>query len=177
MPHYSGLSVLEQYSYDIIHCKGSDHANADALSRIVRKHCSRTNCPDCSQNRTEETDQFVEHLLAPVTRSRNQQHSSGTNVSVDPVTSCQWLDSWSREQLLDWQRQDTDIKPVLQWKEESERKPNWNTVSSYSHGTKTLHAQWHQLHMEDGLLYREWHPQGLRHTRDVVNQLVAPERK
>ena len=43
------LSILETYNYEITHCRGSKHTNADALSRLsTARTCRRVDCSDCS---------------------------------------------------------------------------------------------------------------------------------
>ena len=46
------ISVLDTYTYEIEHRRGSFHKNADALSRVSIGHrkCKRTDCPDCVGN-------------------------------------------------------------------------------------------------------------------------------
>lgn len=44
------ISVLESYNFIIEDRKGSQHTNADALSRKPNRFCKREDCPGCDKN-------------------------------------------------------------------------------------------------------------------------------
>ena len=62
---------------------------------------------------------------------------------------------WSHAKMLDAQRNDPDISPVLKFKAECSRKPLWPELSPLSGNCKILLSNWDSLHVESDLLYRK----------------------
>ena len=58
--------------------------------------------------------------------------------------------------LREKQLEDGDIKGILKSKEAGQGKPAWEDVSPGSPATKALWAQWDQLVLTDGFMYRTW---------------------
>ena len=78
----------------------------------------------------------------------------------------------SPEELRCAQLNDTDIKPVLIWKESRVEKPDWEQIAPYSHTTKIYIGQWESLTIINGVLYRLWEtPAG----DATLKQLVLPK--
>ena len=78
----------------------------------------------------------------------------------------------SPEELRCTQLNDTDIKPVLIWKESRVEKPDWEQIAPYSHTTKIYIGQWESLTIINGVLYRLWEtPAG----DATLKQLVLPK--
>jgi hypothetical protein len=42
------LSILGNYSFDLVHRAGKLHTNADSLSRLIARKCKREDCQDCA---------------------------------------------------------------------------------------------------------------------------------
>lgn len=80
-------------------------------------------------------------------------------------------EDWTPEYLRRAQMEDTDIQPIIIWKESEQPRPVWNQVSPYSEPTKSYWAQWDSLELRGGVLYRHLEkPVG-----DVVTwQLLTP---
>ena len=51
------ISIIDTYDMEIQHRKGSQHKNADGLSRTPKRKCKRENCPDCT-----EMEQGIEYF-------------------------------------------------------------------------------------------------------------------
>ncbi|KAJ8951058.1 hypothetical protein NQ318_003754 [Aromia moschata] len=62
-------------------------------------------------------------------------------------------DDWQSEKVLKDQKNDPNLKPIVNWKKEG-RKPTWEEVSRYSPTVKSYWAQWNSLVLSDGLLKR-----------------------
>ena len=170
------LSVIETYNYEIQHRKGSKHNNADALSRYpVTRKCKRIDCPDCVIQTKPVVragvDEISAHTEASVPR---RTHVCGPvlDVADDSETHAEksWLNTWSMEQLHDWQQADPCVSRIVQWKEKAVDRPRWAEVAPYEANTKAYWCQWNMLRVHDGLLYRVWYPYG---SKESVLQLVA----
>ena len=98
----SWLSKLEKYDFTIVHRIGPQHGNADALSCIPHRKCPRSECPDCSS-----------------TVKKAYKISRKTRVDTD-----EWLEGWTTEDLLDWQRSDLVLKREISWLETPTQNPS-----------------------------------------------------
>jgi hypothetical protein len=139
------IQKLQQYDFEIQHRRGKSHGNADALSR---RPCS-DKCKHCS--RAEE------------------HYSYGEMKQVSEIISTP--DPWSPSEIRKCQLEDKDIKPIIDWKEKSER-PSWQEVSPLSTITKCYWAQWDSLELKEGVLYRRWESEDGKNTR---LQMVLPK--
>ncbi len=155
------LSVLETYDFDLKHRKGSQHTNADALSRRPKRRCKREDCPEC---RTADT----------ICAVRGRRPTGGAQMAnvAELSTDGEWLDCWSQAQIEEWQQQDSDIRLVMQWLEQSTDRPEWKEVAPLSSELKAYWTQWGKLEVRGGLLYREY--TAADGCRQPVWQLVAP---
>ena len=75
---------------------------------------------------------------------------------ADQLRAVQLSPTYTPTELRKGQLQDTDIKLILKWKEESEQKPAWKDVSMYSSAVKTYWMNWNLLEVKDGVLMRRW---------------------
>ena len=154
------LQKLQKYDFEIQHRLGRSHGNADALSR---RPCDEIDCTFCS--RLEKKDEEVARLARRVVANEGMP----TN-STEPETSV--FKIWSKEEIIQKQAEDSDIRPLLQLKLDSTIKPTWENVSSQSYGTKAYWAQWESLEIIEGIMYRRWEdPDG----RESKYLLVAPK--
>ena len=78
---------------------------------------------------------------------------------------------WSTDEILKAQSEDLDIKPIMQWKNESNDRPTWKVVSPTSRITKAYWAQWDRLQLREGILYRRWES---NRGDELFWQLVVP---
>ena len=77
-------SKLNKYYFTIVHKKGSQHGNADVLSRIPSRKCPPSECPQYSS-----TVQLAYKI------------SRRARVETD-----EWLEGWTNEDLFEWQPSD-----------------------------------------------------------------------
>ena len=75
----------------------------------------------------------------------------------------------SQQELRAAQQGDSDLKPLLQWKEAGDDKPPWQTAAPYSEVTKAYWMHWESLELKDGVLYHLWE------TRAGDKQLIFPK--
>ncbi|GFS57997.1 uncharacterized protein TNCV_3124741 [Trichonephila clavipes] len=75
---------------------------------------------------------------------------------IDPVVrqvttpSTLALDPWSDESVRKDQLADTNIKPIIEFKESSEEKPGWQDIAPFHPTTKRYWALWNSLHLRNG---------------------------
>lgn len=144
------LSTLDTFDYEMVHRKGVKHVNADALSRQIHRKCPRSDCPQCRPS-----------VVCPVFPQP---------VDVDD----DWLNTWSVDEVKNWQREDPVLSRVIQWLENSSDRPPRGEIAQFDSSTKAFWHQWEMLKLSNGILHRKWFPQG-KHARAVpYEQLVAP---
>ncbi|GBL73575.1 Retrovirus-related Pol polyprotein from transposon 297 [Araneus ventricosus] len=139
------IQRLQEYDFEIQHCKGTSHGNAHALSR---RPCGES-CKHCSNTEKKfgiEIDTSVKVL---------------TTTSVDP--SCE---------IRKAQLEDDAIKTILEKKLMSADRPSWQEIAPESPATKRYWALWDSLHLKDGVLYRRWESDDGRSCRW---QLILPK--
>ena len=147
----SWLSKLEKYDFTIVHRIGPQHGNADALSCIPHRKCPRGECPDCSS-----------------TVKKAYKISRKTRVDTD-----EWLEGWTTEDLLEWQRSDLVLKREISWLETPTQNPSG--VSKYDRRAKVYLGQLENLYLnEQGILCRKWYPQSKGLMVQMISQVVAP---
>lgn len=92
--------------------------------------------------------------------------------NVVPLTETALVNGYQHSEVRAAQLKDSDLRPLIEWKEKCEERPSWQTVASCSPATKHCWSQWRSLRVKDGILYRLWEtPSGER----VVHQLVLPK--
>ena len=78
------------------------------------------------------------------------------NSSTSHDRAEQWLKGLTMSELRDAQLADDNIRPVVQWKESKEGRPEWPKVASENPAVKSYLAQWDRLSLQNGVLYRRW---------------------
>ena len=78
---------------------------------------------------------------------------------------------WSSEALRAAQEADSEIKPILEWKETFQEPPKKEVVMVHGFATRSYVKQWEKLHLMEGVLYRRWESSNRLH---VAEQLVVP---
>ena len=121
------LERLEEYNFTVVHRKGSQHNNADALSRLPCRQCGR------DSHTTENSDATLPEVMGVVTSSPFQTYST--------------------EEMRKLQMEDTIIGPVFA-AVKSGRRPLADQVSAWQRESKWLLQQWESLCMYNGLMYR-----------------------
>ena len=65
---------------------------------------------------------------------------------------------WEHEELAKEQREDSDLRPIVEALIAGNTRPQWSVISGVSPDAKTLWGQWDRLKLLDGVLWREWVP-------------------
>ncbi|XP_039602210.1 uncharacterized protein LOC120524423 [Polypterus senegalus] len=126
------MEILQEYDFEVQHRPGQQHANADALSR---RPCLTDECRYCSRQE--------ERGLGPSSASAGLGDTDGGG---EPFTT---------DQLRQLQANDQVLVKVKGWLE-TQARPDWQTVSSQGPEIKSLHSQWGNLELHDGVVYRRW---------------------
>ena len=175
------LSRLEQYNFEIQFRKGSDHVNADALSRC--HSCKNERCPGnlrvpTSESDTSEGEIPVRPLKGKITRTKKLERVESvgweTNQTMEPIsrrrlsrrqqaqvrtldarlTEQNWLSDFSRNDLIAAQKVDVVTGTVYEWVQTNNRPEN-RELAKHSEETKNLVARWKQLSLQDNVLVRQ----------------------
>ena len=81
------------------------------------------------------------------------------------------FDSYSREDLIQMQKDDPDIGIVVQWLVQSSERPDRSMVHDKSPAVRNLWLSWKQLTMIDGVVYKRYM---INHSLTSSLQLVVP---
>lgn len=160
------LQILSTYVFDIQHRPGSQHGNADGLSR---RPC--TECTHC-----ERQEVSYEHGNTPVHATvRMLSCSSSLKTSQENFkneNTCSWFASIPRVDITESQKADPNIGIIYKWKKDNIPRPKWEDISHMNSKIKSYWSQWDRIVIENDILYRKWfHIK----TSDVFLQLVLPE--
>ena len=158
------IEKLEEFHYSIEVRPGAQHANADGLSRL---ECGGKRCI-CEG--VAETAMGSEHVSA-VRRNREKRPRVGKKAQHH-VNSVQFEAAWTTEEMVEAQRTDPDIAPILRAKVDGDQRPTWEDISIESPATKSYWAEWDRLYLRGDLLYRKWESNDGRFYRF---QLVLPK--
>ena len=155
------ISSLSPYDFVIEHRSGTSHGNADGLSRKMikdkRRRCGREECPECPPGSASN--------ISVITRGHNPPNNQQTLIN--------WCSAWSNEDLRKMQQEDPDINKVCTWLNDNPEVPSKATQAPESDGIRAICAQWPQLTILEGLLYRKWH---LKHDQtEEIFQFIAPK--
>ena len=146
------LEIMEEYRFVIEHRAGKQHGNADALSRSPcydRRCCPYIEDQEGREELEGHDGKRVSAIVGP---------SDVANVGV--------------ERLIEAQRNDVDIAPILQMKCMMKEKPKWDDVANYSEKTKALWRQYDRLLVCNGVLKRVFVSDD---NHDEYLQIVMPE--
>ncbi|XP_060568984.1 uncharacterized protein LOC132727472 [Ruditapes philippinarum] len=79
-----------------------------------------------------------------------------------PVMNSNWIGQWSNKELLEFQKQDPDIRIILDFKLKSKDKPSKHIIAQYNTNVRTFWTLWESLIVKNNLLWREHENQTLR---------------
>ncbi|CAG2224863.1 Retrovirus-related Pol polyprotein from transposon 297 [Mytilus edulis] len=156
------ISVLDTYDYEIEYRKGTQHTNADVLSRKPYRLCKRSDCPACDKNQVGQScDNPDKCLLAPIRPGNSDldetipyvEDDSDNEGEPDLPQISNWLRVWTSEEKVSWQDNDPDISKIVNMLGEFDEKPGKEVVSGCSYGIRNLWSVWESLLIENGLLY------------------------
>jgi transposase InsO family protein len=149
------LEVLAAYDFQIIHRAGKQHGNADGLSS---RPCFP--CDYCTRQEQKDVDPVDECECQPpvtetVRRVSANQIPSDFSSPEDSELACNWLQQKTQEGLRVLQHTDPVLRAFSELKEHGER-PEWKDISAHGLTLKSYWAQWENLHLREGVLYRRW---------------------
>lgn len=186
---------LQEFNFTIEHRKGSDHGNADGMSRVPvsrRRRCEREECIECESQPVkpvrvvttrrgaaalaEKTTVVEPESVAvdptPVEETGGVGRKKRQNLkSKEKVEGPNWLEEWSVEELRSMQQKDKAISRVLVLFESHDSPPGRAELLAESEVVRVLCTQWGSLRILGGLLYRVWRP---KYEIGEKLQLVAP---
>ena len=146
-------AFVEQFSFTIRHRPGTQHRNADALSRRPMH-----------DEGSDEND--YEFRASAATRPRAVDSPRSEVTEPNEVMS--------EQSMAKLQLEDPDIAPILRLRLQRSDQPQPEEVLSESEAAKVLWGQWHNLRIREGTLYREWSG---KYGHPTVLQLVIPQVK
>ena len=174
------LQVLEETYYTIEVRKGSEHTNADAMSRIPVEECGGKRCICDGVAELEESgntdDDYRTHsaafdmpneqpCAAPDADSDDEIMDAGRpqlpppNVKVNmfQVNAMKFDQRWTAEQIANAQREDPDMKLLYASKKNATGRPDSHEIKPLSDAAKAYFHDWRRITLEDnGVLYRRW---------------------
>ena len=142
-------TLIERFSFVMMHCPGTKHKNADALSRR----------PFDKENDNDRQDR-VQCAKSKV--SKNQQSTQDLSQAL------------AGKAMSELQQQDSDIGPILRLRIQQTNQPQPEEILSASEMTKVLWRQWQRLVIRDDVLYRALET---KHGRQATLQLIVPSSK
>ena len=148
------IERLAAYNFVIEHVPGSSPQiqRVDALSRLPNRPCG-AECQSC--NNAEAKEQELTQIL-----------------QIRWITA-RPADGLNPEQLVEDQRMDPNIRPILTALQASRKRPPFQDISSFGPKTRALWHQFPSLVIQDGLLKRAFeHPSG--DPSKIRFQLVLP---
>ena len=139
------FQFLSTYNFTIQHIAGTQHGNADGLSR---RPCIDDPCRYCNGQDQRETNRSLSKIPC-ITPSIHRI----ANQTIHQI----WLHDKSKEDLQKLQLEDSHIKLLLQWKKTRKERPCWSEISRLDNKMKTYLGIWEQLRIIDDILYRKIH--------------------
>ena len=132
------LEMIEEFDFEICHRPGTKHDNVDTMSRGPT---GDQHSEDTMKVSSEEVMWVrpVEEIMPSVLASESPGQEAG----------------WTKEILRKEQQSDSNIGPVLSWKESSHH-PTQQELSPCSEEVKVLVSNWNQLEVLQGVLHRTW---------------------
>ena len=163
------IEILSAYDFEVEYRRGTQHGNADALSRCPDPKVCK--CPDqeglrcgpclkCIRKTELMLGRIVEretYVVSSLAEGGTKEASSegGPMLRRSTRTTPGWLLSHSKSMLLSRQEGDSDISPVLQWKKDGQR-PGSSVVCKTSPATRNYWQYWDSLEIVEGLLMRRF---------------------
>ena len=98
------------------------------------------------------------------------QETDGERGRPEREERSNWLDLWTNQELAEMQDSDSQCKEVRSWLKNRTR-PKVQDLKGADRLKRALWAQWDQLVLRDGVMYRRWYPEG---ALDPCWQTVVP---
>ena len=157
------LQELGTYNLTVTHRPGTQHRNADALSRRPCAACARMTKQDeeWSAQKEKISEELDSNKPGYVNALQSEEQPGCSHWETKPSRNVEKLKSapfvlegWDAVSLRQKQLEDPAIAQILNAKELSEQRPLWDDISDTSKETKILWATWDTLTVENGLLFR-----------------------
>ncbi|CAC5409896.1 unnamed protein product [Mytilus coruscus] len=132
------IETLGSFEMQIQHRPGTQHRNADALSRIPSKQCGyhsglETETVSAETGNQHDTVNAITSIGGSYDKDDDNEHH---DLSLKEI-----------------QKNDHDMKIVTEWVEIDER-PDYKDISETGFFLRSLWSQWNNLELRDGLIYR-----------------------
>ena len=174
------LQVLEETYYKIEVRKGSEHTNADAMSRIPVEECGGKRCICDGVAELEETGKATDdyRTQSAAFDMPNEQPCEGDGADSDDeimdagrppvphpvsevnamtINAVKFDQRWTAEQIATAQRTDPDLKLMYESKKNATGKPDSYELKPLSDAAKAYFHDWRRITLEEnGVLYRRW---------------------
>lgn len=165
------IEILSAFDFEVEYRKGTQHGNADALSRcpdpkicacLMEGPLKCGPCPKCI--RKTDVMQGIQHgyvidqvrSVAEGTKGYSNNDIGDTpDAEVVRQAAVRWLSPYSSKVLKSKQAEDPDIGPIMQWKEAGNR-PRSEAICPTSPATRSYWHYWDSLELVDGVLLRRF---------------------
>lgn len=124
-------------------------------------------CQEC-QNSVDEWQDFKENIETITDLSKRGNNFSARVVNLD--SPCNWMYQFSVTEMIDFQKQDSDLKILYQWLEQ-EKLPSRDEVAQFSPAVRNFWLNWDSITLKDGILYRKL----TLADKKEVQQLLVPK--
>ena len=118
----------------------------DSSSSPAPGHSDKIPVPHSGTGETQGQDWSFLSLISPTIYP----------CEVADTNECNWLSSWSQEELQEMQREDKSMKMILEYKQDNDTRPELPEEFQTDKTSKALWYQWDSLEVKNGLLYRKW---------------------
>lgn len=137
------LEILSMYDMTIEHRSGSQHRNADALSRRPCNKCKYNPNWEMEKSKKSFSEKKTTHQVCGIETRSKETDNVHNETGIDDIS------------LADLQKEDKEICLVKKWLLEN-IKPSQTELSYGGIMTKALWEQRDILQVQDELLYRKW---------------------
>lgn len=176
------LEELSQYNFKLIHRKGTEHVNADSLSRI-RDPLEKCDCYSAGQNLHDlpcggchyctrahkQWARFNEDVDDVVPLAVRSVEALLPNPISEPQAVSNWVESLTSPELRKAQIEDPNIGIVINWLEHS-YEPTTRELQLTGPETRALWLTRDHLKLQEGILYYSW-----ANLKDRSECLVVPQ--
>lgn len=145
------MEVLSQYHFTIEHREGKKHLNVDALYHIPAKWSHEDLEPKCQecQSSVDEWQDFKKNIETITDLSKRGKTFSSRAYNLD--WPCIWMYQFSITEMIDFQKQDSDLKFLYQWLEQ-EKLPSRYEVVQFSPAVRNVWLNWDSITLKNGTL-------------------------
>jgi len=170
------ISVLESYNFILEYRKGSQHTNADALSRKPYRLCKREDCPGCDKNvhkitvnpvvrsvNDTDLDETIPYMESDTEQNETIPYADESEVHEnlnESLDMSNWLRIWTQDEIKSWQENDVDLSKIVKLKIQFDEKPGREHVAGSSYEVRKLWSDWETLEIVNEILYKQYEKLG-----------------